>query len=162
MRFKFLFAFLVMIYFGACKKYEEDDNLVTFRTPLKRIAGKHEITEFTFNGSDSTSYLKNRFGNFYLLFLDNLNDQGDYYLNVHTKEDNKLIASGRWGFLTKEEQIAFEFKGDSNQVFSSGNLAIKKLTYDEIILEASNAYLNKVDSSLVQTPGYLRFKLIRF
>lgn len=162
MKFRYLFTILLMTCLLACKKYEEDDNLLTFRTPLKRIAGKHEITEFTFNGSDSTSYLKNRFGNFYLLFLDNLNDQGDYYLNVHTKEDNELIASGSWGFLTKEEQIAFEFKGDSNQVFSSGNLAIKKLTYEEIILEASNAYLNKVDSSLVQTPGDLRFKLVRF
>lgn len=162
MRLKFLIAFLVILYFGACKKYEEDGYLFTLRTPLKRIAGKHEITEFTFNGADSTSYLKSRLGNCYLLFLDNLTDQGDYYLNVYKKEDNKLIASGSWGFLTKEEQIAFEFIGDSNRVFSSGNLAIKKLTYEEIILEASNAYLNSLDTSLVQTPGDVRFKLVRF
>ncbi len=147
--------------FSSCKKYEEDDSLLTFRTPLKRIAGKHEITEFTFNESDSTSYIKNKFGSIYVLFLDNKNDQGDYYLNVYSKDNNDLIASGTWNFLDNNNQVNFEFKGDTNTIYSSGDLTIKKLTYKEIRLENANGFLNKLDTSLTQTAGYIRLKLVR-
>lgn len=139
----------ICLVFDSCKKFEEDEEWIHFRTVKKRIEGKKELISHTLGSeTDLIPYWNSRFGEFYLdftLIQKNSNQKGDgYILNVYDKVNDVLLCSGRWGKIY-DDQFYLEFEclfSDTTQSFpqsvssiggsivklSNSDLRIKKFT----------------------------------
>jgi hypothetical protein len=96
-----LIGILLMCVHLQCKKFEEDDEWIHFRTVKKRIEGLKELTMHQLGPTDLLPYWHSRFGDFYLdltLFPYNPNNKGDgYKVRVYHKASDSLICEGQWG-----------------------------------------------------------------
>ena len=107
MRFIPGFILLILV-FGACKKYPEDEAFIHFKRPERRLekSGNYKITEYTINGVDSIPHVNSKLYNgFKLEELSfngsstrfHLNAGGDIYLkfinNKKEVEVRTIIAS---------------------------------------------------------------------
>jgi hypothetical protein len=150
--------------FSGCKKYEEDDYWFTLRSINKRLVGKKELVECTYNGADSMAFFKRYFGDFYFDFSGDKKDQyGIPFLNVYSKGSNELLnveGDSKWEFDhgKTSDGISIRLKlNDSVQCNIHG--AIKMLTKDELHIFGHNYEFNVIPN--VSIPAYplsLRFK----
>jgi hypothetical protein len=138
-----LLASILLLSFSGCKKYEEDDYWFTLRSINKRLVGKKELVECTYNGADSMAFFKRYFGDFYFDFSGDKKDQyGIPYLNVYSKGSNELLnveGDSKWAFdhgKTHDVVTITLILNDTEQFNMSGT--IKKLTKNEMHLDAGN------------------------
>ena len=138
-----LITSVIMLGFSGCKKYEEDDYWFTLRSINKRLVGKKELVECTYNGADSMAFFKRYFGDFYFDFSGDKKDQyGVPYLNVYSKGSNELLnveGDSKWAFEHNKtfDDISINLKLNNNEQFRMFG-TIKKLTKDEMHLDAAN------------------------
>ena len=107
-KFHFLLAFtgiIILCMNLQCKKFEEDDEWIHFRTVKKRIEGLKELTMHQLGPTDLLPYWHSRFGNFYMnLTLDSYHPYKKgygYQVKVYDKASDNLICEGQWGFSGK-------------------------------------------------------------
>ncbi len=143
LRFLFLFFGLALVILAGCKKYEEDDYWFTLRSINKRLVGKKELVECTYNGADSMAFFKRYFGDFYFDFSGDKKDQyGTPYLYVYSKSSNELLnvyGESKWAFEHNKtfDDISVTLRLNDNEEFRMFG-TIKKLTKDEMHLDAAN------------------------
>jgi hypothetical protein len=72
-----------------------------------------------------------------------------------------MLFEGIWTFPVSTEQFYFEFEQDMEKSYSSGEFNIKKLTNNEIHLDAPRAFLNIRDTTLSKTISHITIKLLK-
>ena len=106
----FFFVIVVFIINASCKKYP-DGPLLSLHSKLERLCRTWDVSTFTINGVDSTSYLKNQifYGTYQFL-----TPQGDEpgMANYITKNSN-YQGLGSWDFSNRKKSIIlyFDFHG---------------------------------------------------
>lgn len=139
-------GFTLSLFTLGCKKYPEDDYLLTFRSTENRIKGSKKI-EYAYSPVDSTNILsiyEDKFGPFYLYFSDVRKKSGEVYyvyvINANTHQRICITAYELYigGF------ILYMGDGESLPCFTSDEIAalpdlsifgkIQKCNKNELIL----------------------------
>jgi hypothetical protein len=100
----------IFFIYQSCKKYEEDTELIHFRTFKQRIEGYKVLTMHNIGTSDLLPYWNSRFGDFYIYLGKNCASESvgiENYcygaaVEVYDKKSDSLICKGLWTFSSKE------------------------------------------------------------
>jgi hypothetical protein len=138
----------ICLVFASCKKFEEDDEWIHFRTVKKRIEGKKELVLHIKGPTDMLPYWHARFGEFYLNFtLDSYNPHKKgygYQLKVVDKKTDNIICNGQWGFLGADVFIEFVcLYSDTSKSFPNN---IQGISYPLVKLSNTEMWM-RADSS---------------
>lgn len=106
-----IFSFTILFVLQGCKKYDDDKQLIHFRTVPQRITGKREIKTFRWNNIDLLSVMQKRYGDFYVEFSyddpNNITPVFGRRFNVYQKKTDSLLCDGTWGFRGVDRRYIF-------------------------------------------------------
>ncbi len=138
------FIVVVFIFIGACKKYP-DGPLISFQSKMYRLTEKYwEVDNFTVDGYDSTSYLRNRpfYGTYYFAKPEGDNNGSFRYTGVNVN----YSGTGQWEFTNKKKSIII-----SPRYNIPGNIgpyrlddSIASITWDIMRLTVKDLWLKNI------------------
>ena len=140
---KIFLSFIIVIVFftGACKKYP-DGPLISFQSKMYRLTGKYwDVDNFTVDGYDSTSYLKNKpfYGTYYFAKPEGDNN-GSF---IYTATIGMYSGSGQWFFNNNKKSITigagYSFNGNIGPYRLDDS--IQKVTWDIMRLTVKELWL---------------------
>jgi hypothetical protein len=106
-------GFVLSIFVVSCKKYPEDEYLLTFRSIFSRIKGSKKI-EYAYSRVDSTDILniyEEKFGPFYLYFTDIIEKKEPnekYYVYIINANTNELICLTVWSIYKEKSSFQLD------------------------------------------------------
>jgi hypothetical protein len=103
-----IIGLILSIFAVSCKKYPEDEYLLTLRSTLNRIKGSKKI-EYAYSQIDSTDILsiyEEKFGPFYLYFSDIFHPNQDvYYVYIINSDTHKLTCLATYDISSDNESF---------------------------------------------------------
>lgn len=129
-----IIGFVLSIFTVSCKKYPEDEYLLTLRSTFNRIKGSKRTIEYAYSRNDSTNILgiyQQKFGPFYIYFSNIIRKEADiekfyaYIINVNTHE---LICLTLWSIY--KEKTWFQL--DMPSTYSGDNPCFSDSEYDSL------------------------------
>jgi hypothetical protein len=154
--------------FSGCKKFEEDDEWIHFRTVKKRIEGLKELTMHQLGPMDLLPYWHSRFGDFYLdltLISYHPYKKGHgYQVMVYNKTSDSLICEGQWGFMGSERIFihfdcldtitSLDFPDRVNEIPGT----IVKLSNTEMWLKNYSQWLDSLNPNVTREVRFKEYK----
>lgn len=168
---RFLLMILTVVVIGrvqGCKKYDDDKQLIHFRTVHQRITGKREIKVFKWNNMDMLPYLHARFGEFYVEFSYDdpigISPVFGRAFTVYQKQTDNPLCNGTWGFRDVSKRYIFInckcIESDLSSIYPDyiDDLygTIVKLSNKELILRHPDS--NNTPISWVQEMHFVKYK----
>lgn len=139
-----IIGFVLSIFTVSCKKYPEDEYLLTLRSTFNRIKGSKKI-DYAYSPVDSTNILsiyEDNFGPFYIYFSDikavsePVEKFYAYFINANT---NELICFTFWSIydIKRKFQLTMNFiyEGPNPCFTDSAYMILPKITINGQILK---------------------------